>query len=148
MSVALAQEPSLVHSVPGRVRVHLPALTPQNRRELENALRHQPGIDSVQANPDTGNVLIRFAPGSLDGPAVLRLASSALAAPDEHRNGSSPSSQCEKPLRLPRPPWKNGKGRRGGRASLCVVWTATPRPRGASWSGWSRFQASRRGRAC
>ena len=34
----------------------------QNRRGLETALRHQPGIQSAQANPDTGNVLIRFSP--------------------------------------------------------------------------------------
>ena len=91
MSVALAQEPSLVHSVPGRVRVYLPALTPQNRREFENTLRHQPGIDSVQANPDTGNVLVRFTPGLTDGRTILGLVSSAAAAPDEHRNGQSPA---------------------------------------------------------
>ena len=92
MSVALAPPPSLVHSVPGRVRVHLPDLSAENRRELENTLRHQPGIQSVQANPDTGNVLIRFAPGSTDPRAVLDMVSAAARrpAPDtqiSHRNG-------------------------------------------------------------
>ena len=71
MSVAVAREPSLVHSIPGRVRVHLPELSAENRRALENTLRHQPGIQSVQANPDTGNVLIRFAPGLTDSRTVL-----------------------------------------------------------------------------
>ncbi|MDQ2798429.1 MAG: hypothetical protein M3Y13_02155, partial [Armatimonadota bacterium] len=94
MSVALAQEPSLVHSVPGRVRVHLPALSAGNRRELENALRHQPGIQSVQANPDTGNVLIRFSPGLTDSRTVLDTVSAAARRPapasrDSHRNGHS-----------------------------------------------------------
>ena len=92
MSVALAQEPSLVHSVPGRLRVHLPELSVGNRRDLENALRHQPGIQSVQANPDTGNVLIRFSPGVTDDRTVLDAVKaatrrSAPAARDGHRNG-------------------------------------------------------------
>ena len=77
MSVALAQEPSLVHGTQGRMRVHLPKLSPQNRRNLENSLRHQPGIQSVQANPDTGNVLIRFSAGLTDGRTVLGMVSAA-----------------------------------------------------------------------
>ena len=92
MSVALAQEPSLVHSVPGRARVHLPDLSVQNRRDLENALRHQPGIQSVQANPDTGNVLVRFSPGLTDSRAVLGMVRTLARqggtdARDGHRNG-------------------------------------------------------------
>ena len=92
MSVALAQEPSLVHSVPGRVRVHLPELSSQNRRDLENALRHQPGIQSVQANPDTGNVLIRFSTALTDSRTVLGTVGavvrrSSTDSQNGHRNG-------------------------------------------------------------
>ena len=95
MSVVLAQEPRLVHSVPGRVRVHLPELSVQNQRDLENTLRHQPGIQSVQANPDTGNVLIRFSAGLTDGRTVLGMVSAAARRPGSasrngHRNGISP----------------------------------------------------------
>ena len=94
MSVALAQEPSLVHSVPGRLRVHLPELSPQNRRDLENALRHQPGIQSVQANPDTGNVLIRFSTALTDSRTVLGMVGAAarrsvMDSQNGHRNGSA-----------------------------------------------------------
>ena len=95
MSVALAQEPSLVHDVPGRVRVHLPELSTDNRRDLENVLRHQPGIQSVQANPDTGNVLIRFSPGLTDSRTVLGMVGAAArqsgpSLRNGHRNGSVP----------------------------------------------------------
>ena len=61
----------LVHATPGRVRVHYPALTGRNQREIENRLRSLPGIDSVQASPETGNILIRYAPAHLSSPQVL-----------------------------------------------------------------------------
>ncbi len=85
MSVAAFQEPRLVHATPGRVRVHCPALSGGNQREIENGLRRLPGIEGAQANPDTGNVLVRFSPslfsaeGILD--AVRALGRSLLPAP-------------------------------------------------------------------
>ena len=116
MSVALAQEPSLVHSTQGRMRVHLPKLSPQNRRNLENSLRHQPGIQSVQANPDTCNVLILFSPGLTNSPTVLgrvrAIARQAVPAlrnglSNEHSNGTE--AVCE-PVPAPPPAVEEREG--------------------------------------
>jgi len=63
------------------MRVQYPALTGRNQREIENRLRGRRGIDSVQANPDTGNVLIRFSPGQISDAQVLEAVRS-LAASD------------------------------------------------------------------
>ena len=79
MSVALSlspnsadgSQPRLVHSLPGRARVHLPDWSGQDPRGLEAALRRQPGILSAQANPDTGNVLVRYSLGVTDEQTVL-----------------------------------------------------------------------------
>ena len=70
-SAAPDTQPRLVHSLPGRVRVHLPEWAGQDRRGLESDLRRQPGILSVQSNLDTGNVLVRFSPEVTAGHAVL-----------------------------------------------------------------------------
>lgn len=60
MSVAVAEEPRLLHALPGRMRVHLPEWGGQNQRKIESALRKLPGVQSVQANPLTGNILIAY----------------------------------------------------------------------------------------
>ncbi len=62
MSVAVAEEPQVLHTVPGRVRVHLPGWLGQGKRSLEKQLRQVQGVRSVQANPLTGNILIQFDP--------------------------------------------------------------------------------------
>jgi len=71
MSVAVFQGPRLVHATPGRVRVHCPALSGGNQREIENGLRRLPGIEGAQANPDTGNVLVRFSAALISAEGVL-----------------------------------------------------------------------------
>ncbi|MDQ2799870.1 MAG: haloacid dehalogenase, partial [Armatimonadota bacterium] len=97
MSVVLAQDLQLVHSVPGRVRVHLPELSPHNQRDLETALRRQPGIQSVRANSDTSNLVIRFASDATDSRSVLAMVRAlALSATSSLRNG-------HKPIREPAP---------------------------------------------
>ena len=55
MSVAVAEEPRVLHRVPGRVRVHLPAWTGQGKRYIETRLRQVPGVRSVQANSLKGS---------------------------------------------------------------------------------------------
>jgi hypothetical protein len=46
--------------VPGRVRVHLPGWTEENWEGIESRLRQINGVETVQANPRTGNALIYF----------------------------------------------------------------------------------------
>jgi len=101
MSVVLEQEPRLVHSVPGRVRIHVSTLSPSAQRDLETAIRHQPGIQSVQANPDTGNVLIRFPPQATSAKTLLEtvrgFAQKTVISPRNSANGTAPEP-------LPTPP--------------------------------------------
>lgn len=141
MSVAVFQGPRLVHATPGRVRVHCPALSGGNQREIENGLRRLPGVEGAQANPDTGNVLVRFSPALISAEGVLD-AVRALKLP----------AVPELPLsRLDRdsvPPCGSGRGRRAAPGSPCGGWTETPPPRAASWSGWSVFRVCRPGPVC
>ena len=73
MSVAVAEEPRVLHRVPGRVRVHLPAWTGQGKRYIETRLRQVPGVRSVQANSLTGNILIQFDPTVIDEQHILEV---------------------------------------------------------------------------
>jgi uncharacterized membrane protein YbaN (DUF454 family) len=56
------QEPSVVHSSYGRLRVHLPHWSGMGDEQIATAVRRLPGVIDVEANPLTGNVLIRFEP--------------------------------------------------------------------------------------
>ena len=74
MSAAAAEPPRLVHSVPGRVRLHLPSLSGHPHRHIEAHLRRVPGVRSAQGNPLTGNVLIRFDPDATNERTLLAAA--------------------------------------------------------------------------
>ena len=87
MTATTAEKPRLVHATSGRMRVHCPVLSAANQRRIENSLRSRNGIESVQANPDTGNILIRFSPAQISSAQVLEaveaFSASALDAPGE-----------------------------------------------------------------
>jgi cation-transporting ATPase I len=65
-------EPRLLHAVTGRVRVHVPGWSGQGKRLLETQVYRLQGIQRVQANPITGNVLVTFDPAILSRQVVLR----------------------------------------------------------------------------
>lgn len=73
---SVISQPHLAHVTPGRVRLSVPALTnsPAAQRLLETSLRREPGVHSVQANPTTGSVVIRYASGQTDPQVLLRAA--------------------------------------------------------------------------
>ncbi|CAA9418582.1 MAG: hypothetical protein AVDCRST_MAG03-2379 [uncultured Rubrobacteraceae bacterium] len=71
MSAAVVEGVSLVHATPGRVRVRLPGWSGRGQRGLEARLRRIRGVLGAQANPLTGNVLIRFDPAATDEGAIL-----------------------------------------------------------------------------
>ena len=60
MAIAAAEKPCILHTLPGRIRLHLPAWSGQGKRTLETQLRVVPGIHDVEANALTGNILIHF----------------------------------------------------------------------------------------
>jgi hypothetical protein len=60
-----------MHSLPGRMRVHLTGWSREGHGAVEARLRQVPGVHSVQANPLTGNVLIHFDPTATDAQTLL-----------------------------------------------------------------------------
>lgn len=46
--------------IPGRVRLHLPGWKGDGAERIGNRLRRINGVENVQANPLTGNVLVHF----------------------------------------------------------------------------------------
>lgn len=64
-------EPRLLHAVTGRVRVHLPGWSGQGKRLLEREVHRLQGIQRVQANPVTSNLLVIFDPQILSQQVVL-----------------------------------------------------------------------------
>jgi copper chaperone CopZ len=71
MAVTIAVEPRLLHAVPGRVWVHVPALAGYGARAVEAQVRRVPGARDVEANPRRGNVLVRFDPRVTTARAIL-----------------------------------------------------------------------------
>ncbi|MBV9228996.1 MAG: hypothetical protein JOZ18_06755, partial [Chloroflexi bacterium] len=71
MRVAVAEEPRVLHTIQGRVRVHLPGWSGQGKRSIETVLREVPGVRSIQAKPLTGNILIHFDPLLTNEPTIL-----------------------------------------------------------------------------
>ena len=71
MSAASANEPRILHALPGRLRAHLPAWPAVGRPEVERRVRGVRGVLRVEANPLTGNVLIHFDPNRTNAPTLL-----------------------------------------------------------------------------
>jgi cation-transporting P-type ATPase I len=72
MSIAVAKEPRVLHTVPGRMRVHVPEWSGQGKQNLEAELHQVQGVRSVQANPLTGNILIQFDPHATNEQTILQ----------------------------------------------------------------------------
>jgi calcium-translocating P-type ATPase len=72
-----AEEPQVVHALPGRLRVHLPAWAGRGTRQIEMRLRQLPGVRKAQANGFTGNVLVEFDPQATGPGAILTALRSA-----------------------------------------------------------------------
>lgn len=72
--MAVAQEPRIVHSVPGRVRIHVPALSILGAAELEARLERIDGVRQARASELTRNVLVEYDRARLDiGEVLARL---------------------------------------------------------------------------
>lgn len=87
----IAAEPRVLHTVAGRVRVHLQGWSGQGKRHIETRLRQMQGVERVQANPTTGNVLVVFDPATLNQQTVLR-AVQALDLQEIHARPAEPTA--------------------------------------------------------
>jgi hypothetical protein len=63
-----------VHALPGRLRVKVAGIkkSPQMAGHVEQALRQEPGVTAVGANPVTGSVLVHFDPSHTCPTILLR----------------------------------------------------------------------------
>jgi hypothetical protein len=75
------EQPRILSSIPGRLRVHLPRWRGEDTERIEGPLGRLPGVVAVQANPLTGNVLIHFDPEQT-GPQALQTALEQLTPAD------------------------------------------------------------------
>lgn len=69
---------SVVHQLPGRLRLHVSDWSENDREDLERTIEVVRGVQRVQANARTGNVLILYDTAITDQRAVLEAVQSAL----------------------------------------------------------------------
>src|SRR5919199_1085116 len=108
MSLAVAEEPRIVHALPGRVRVHLPGWEGREQRGLEASLRRIRGVSDVRSSPLTRNVLVRFDPEVTDDETILTAVQTLEPQVDE------PEEELEAP------PVQREKRGQAGRARIAV----------------------------
>ncbi|HXR64360.1 MAG TPA: haloacid dehalogenase, partial [Ktedonobacteraceae bacterium] len=65
-------EPRVLHTITGRMRVHVPEWSGQGRLQIENRLRQLQGVQHIQANPITSTILVVFDPELLSKQAILQ----------------------------------------------------------------------------
>ncbi|QBD83077.1 hypothetical protein EPA93_46790 [Ktedonosporobacter rubrisoli] len=71
MSLMTAERPEVLHTLPGRLRLHLPNWSGQGKQNLEIQIHQITGVRHVQATPATGNVLVNFDPGRISEQTLL-----------------------------------------------------------------------------
>ena len=66
---------SYTHAIPGRLRIKIPQVkgSEVNAQKVERVLRSIGGVNSVKANPLTGNVLVLFDSESLTHADVIEI---------------------------------------------------------------------------
>ena len=72
MSITATENPQVLHTLPGRIRVHLSGWSEQGASALEMHIRQIQGVRLVQATPATGNVLISFDPAKTNEATLLQ----------------------------------------------------------------------------
>jgi calcium-translocating P-type ATPase len=87
----------VLHALPGRLRVHLPAWSGQGKLPLEMHIRQIKGVEHVQATSATGNILISFDTAKTDEHKLLTaLQQLDIAAIQTQANPSPPPTATER----------------------------------------------------
>jgi uncharacterized protein len=89
------QEPSIVHSSHGRLRIHLPHWEGTQSERIVAELCRLCGVTSAEANPLTGNVLIRFEPLRTSIATLVEALPAVRLEPAE--NPLLPYAECGRP---------------------------------------------------
>jgi cation-transporting ATPase I len=93
MCAVVLDEPRIIHSLPGRIRVHLPEWDGGGESWVERQVRELPGVRSAQASRLTGNVLIHFDPSATGADRLLG---------QLHRLGPPPPEESQEMEEVPR----------------------------------------------
>jgi cation transport ATPase len=90
--------PRVLSFIPGRIRLHVPGWKGDNAEWIENHLRRITGVQRVQANPLTGNVLIHFDPLTTDADTLLtKLREVGDELPNDERPASADGASVTQP---------------------------------------------------
>ena len=84
---------SYVHALEGRLRIKIAEAKGDGRkaREIEQLLQQLTGIDSVSANPTTGNVLILYNPRLIQQEAIIMALQESGYLHQAHSGGRYPN---------------------------------------------------------
>ena len=83
--------PRVVHSLPGRIRIHVPGWAGQEVDALEQRVSEVPGVTRVRASAHTGNVLVEFDPTAAEREAIVSAVGEASdAGPPTPAAGGAP----------------------------------------------------------
>jgi calcium-translocating P-type ATPase len=82
--------PRVIHSLPGRIRVHVPGADPE---AIERRLAELQGVHEVRASAQTQNVLVRFDASETDEASIV----SSLSPPRARRARSSDPAPAARP---------------------------------------------------
>jgi hypothetical protein len=66
---------SIVHATPGRIRLRIARAhrTPETFQQIEGLFGMLPGIETIEATPGTGSVLVRYDPATIDIQSLLKM---------------------------------------------------------------------------
>src|SRR5919106_6344622 len=97
-TAAVLGDPRIVHSLVGRVRVHLPAWDTGAEGWVAHKLRSLPGVSKVNANRLTRNVLVHFDPCVTDQKGILNSLANIGTPPADaqHQAWKIPAVQPER----------------------------------------------------
>lgn len=102
--VKAVELPRVVHALPGRIRLHLPAWDGADRAPIERGLLRLDGVRSARANVTTRNVVVHFDAAAIDEAALIRAAALLALHPDPGGEDATARERSEVAvLRLPVP---------------------------------------------
>ena len=101
MSDSVAAAPRVVHSLPGRARVHLPSWPGTEPAELERRVCALPGIQRARASARTRNVLVHFDRDAHDEDAIVAALAQLPAASADRAHEARSRSRAARAPRQP-----------------------------------------------
>jgi len=108
MAAACASQPRVVRAMRGRARVHLAGWSGAHAGALERRVRALAGVLSAEANPLTGNILIRYDAAELDEPGLV----AALAGIDPEQPGQPNAEPARTSQPAPPASFREARGSR------------------------------------